>query len=157
MGDDSLSVSPVSLTFTSSDWEYPADGHGCRGDGRRPSERHRYDPALGQWRRGSTGCRAFVAATEIDDSGTLKAPLPDDSWAGCLVPARPSAFVYECRLVEGESAVYGMSLEQEPSGYVTIRIDLQSVSDGGDADITVSPLGPEPSLRVTGTLIRTSP
>ena len=80
-GDDSLSVSRVSLTFTSSDWSVPQTvtvTAATDGDLVNGTATIQHSASGG----GFDGVSGVVAATEIDDSGEIKDPWAPD-WVGC--------------------------------------------------------------------------
>ena len=134
-GDDSLSVLPVSLAFTSSDWNVPQTVTVTAAtdvDLLNGTATIRHTASGG----GFDGVSGVVIATEIDDSGTVRPPNLD-RWIP--QPCYADAFSAECDIIEGTSTSYGMSLGDKPSGTVTIRMSLQPVGGGGDVDITVSP------------------
>ena len=125
--DADVTVSPATLTFTSGNYSTAQTvtvSAASDADLANGSASIAHAASGG----GYMGVSRSITAREIDNTGQIT-----------LRDAADSADITAISVPEGGNTTYKVKLSHQPTGSVTVRLQLQSTSDGGDGDISASP------------------
>ena len=125
--DADVTVSPASLTFTSGNY---STAQTVTVSAASDSDLANGSASIAHAASGGgyMGVSRSITAREIDNTGQVT-----------LRDAADSADITAISVPEGGNTTYKVKLSHQPTGSVTVRLQLQSTSDGGDGDISASP------------------
>ena len=125
--DADVTVSPASLTFTSGNY---STAQTVTVSAAEDADLTNGSASIAHAASGGgyMGVSRSITAREIDNTGQIK-----------LRDAADSADITAISVPEGGNTTYKVKLSHQPTGSVTVRLQLQSTSDGGDGDISASP------------------